>query len=161
MPDKTLALYEFDGPIREMIHLFKYEDCSSFARYFGEVLTEQVGELGVGFDAIVPIPLSKDRRAWRGYNQSLLLAKEIGKRTGIEVWEILKRKRGSESQVQSGTKEKRQANIRGVFETDISIPENILLIDDVITSGATVLEATRVLKHAGAKRVYVLALAMG
>jgi ComF family protein len=144
-----------------MIHLFKYDDCTCFAQCFGEVLAKQARGFGAGFDAIVPIPLSKGRRAWRGYNQSLLLAKEIGKRTGIEIWEILKRKRGSESQVQSGTKEKRQANIKGVFETDKSVPENILLIDDVITSGATVLEATRVLKRAGAKKVCVLALAMG
>ncbi len=181
-PDRTLALYEFDGPIREMIHLFKYEDYSALAQCFGGVLAEEfasardVGGLssasrakvakdsplqGTSSWTIVPIPLSKKRVAWRGYNQSLLLAREIAKRSGFEVRELLRRKDSAESQVQSGTKEKRRANIKGVFEVIEPVWKNILLVDDVITSGATVLEATRVLKHAGAKKVCVLALAMG
>jgi len=169
-PDKVLAVFDYDGPIREMIHLFKYEDASSYASIFGEALTAEFEKLGAKDAVIVPVPLSRKRKAWRGYNQSLLLARIISGKTGLKIREVLERKKTPfykelfshpESQVQSGTREKRLANVRGKFEAVKPVPENVVLIDDVITSGATVLEATRVLKRAGAKKVYVLALAMG
>jgi ComF family protein len=153
-----------------MIHLLKYEDASGFASALGEALSEEIKNFNSQDAVLVPVPLSAKRLSWRGYNQSLLLAQAISKKTGHKVGEALQRKKTPffenlfshpESQVQSGTREKRLANIRGKFEAVKPVPENVVLIDDVITSGATILEATRVLKRAGVKKIYVLAVAAG
>ena len=169
-PDRVLAVYKFDGPIRELIHEFKYEDVTALAEPLGKamagVLEMRNGKWGVGREWVVlPLPLSNARRRYRGYNQSELLAKIFASKTGLIYADILERKKikGRRSQVQSGDKITRKNNVKGVFalKKDVQVPEKVILIDDVVTTGATVEEATKVLKRAGAKEVIVLGLAMG
>jgi len=136
-----------------------------FAEALAEPLLKLIKNLagsGKGY-IFVPAPLSQKRLSQRGYNQAELLAKLVGEKTGLEVADILGRRHVKKSQVEVADKEERRNNIKNVFSVskDAKVPENIILIDDVITTGATVLEATKVLKRAGAKKVVVFAVAMG
>lgn len=113
-------------------------------------------------DLIVPVPLHPRRLRWRGFNQSLLLAKQVSRRYEVPMDPfVLYRKRETAPQTQLAEDERRR-NVRGAFATGPEKPlkgKSLLLVDDVYTSGATVNECSRVLLHAGAKEVYVLTLA--
>jgi ComF family protein len=114
-----------------------------------------------GFDAVIPVPLHKDRLKKRGFNQSLLLAREVARGFRIEVdYKSLKRTLPTRPQVDLKTDERRK-NVRGAFEVKRAervCGRRVVLVDDVFTTGATVRECSKVLKKAGA-RVYVLTLA--
>lgn len=111
---------------------------------------------------LVPVPLYSSKLKKRGYNQSEILAKELGKRFGFKTQNLLKRVRDTKTQV--GLKvEERKLNIKGAFEIidhkSSIINQSIFLVDDVATTGSTLLEAANVLKRAGAKRVIGATLA--
>jgi len=112
-------------------------------------------------DAIVPIPLHKKRIKERGYNQSILLARAIGDYTGLPVeMDCLIRIRWTMPQVELNEKE-REKNVKGAF--DVKDPERllgkkVLIVDDVITTGATINEATKTLNASGIEGVFVFTL---
>jgi ComF family protein len=113
-------------------------------------------------DLIVPVPLHPKRLRWRGFNQSVLLARQVSSacRAPMDPF-VLRRRRETAPQTQL-TEEERRKNMRGAFSVhpDRHIEDlRILLIDDVYTSGATVDECSRALRRGGAKAVYVLTLA--
>jgi len=112
---------------------------------------------------IVPVPLYKKRLAWRGYNQSLILAKVLGKMYGLQVMNILVRVKDTNSQALKTTIE-RQSNVKGAFIIDDRYSQFIagkrfVIIDDVITTGATVFECAKVLHKNKAKSVDLIAIA--
>ena len=112
----------------------------------------------------VPIPLHSSKLRARGYNQAKILADELGKRFNFEVLDLLKRIKNTGSQYGLKLKERRK-NIKGAFEIDQKLKikdqksTNVFLVDDILTSGSTLLEAANVLKRGGAKRVIGLTLA--
>jgi ComF family protein len=111
---------------------------------------------------IVPVPLHPRRLRWRGFNQSLLLARQVSRKYDVPVDPfLLDRRRETLTQTEL-TEEERRRNVRGAFETDPKKSlkgRRVLLVDDVYTSGATVNECSRVLMRAGAREVTVLTLA--
>lgn len=114
---------------------------------------------------IMPIPLSEAKLRLRGYNQASLLAKGLAKKCSLQCIDGLKRVRHTQSQV-GKDREERKRNIQGAFVLDKKAEamvkeKTIFLIDDIVTSGATLREAAGVLRHNGAKRVFGLALAHG
>lgn len=161
--ERVLALYDFSGAIKELIHSFKYEDEKELSDIFGEKMAEFISALNLKNFDLVPVPISKKRQRFRGYNQAELLACVIAKKTGLRYADILQKNPRQNSQVQSGSRKQRKANVKGAFsvKNGSNIPQNVLLIDDVVTTGATVEEATKVLKKAGAIEVVAVALAMG
>jgi competence protein ComFC len=98
----------------------------------------------------------------RGYNQSKLLAEAISNRLNLPITGLLAKVEVKSSQVQAKDKESRKKNIKGSFKIEKSVeaPPKAILIDDVITTGATVLEATKALKRAGVRKVVIVVLAM-
>ena len=114
---------------------------------------------------IVPVPLSRRRLFWRKFNQAAVLAHAIGRRSGLPVaTAVLRRRRATRPQV-GLTRAQRRANVEGAFAVSkrrraLIEGHNILLIDDVITTGATVNACARALKRAGAARVDVLAVSL-
>ena len=120
-------------------------------------------ESGAKFDWIVPVPLHFYRENWRGFNQAEEIGRAIGKGIRVEVKNILKRNRKTRQQALLTNREEREKNIRGAFElyeNGLSLKgKRILLVDDVFTSGADMRECTKVLKKAGVKMVWGLALA--
>lgn len=156
-----IGMYKYEGAVRRLIRLFKFEDISGIAPYLSEGLGLAVGGF-VSLPVVTAIPLSPKRYKHRGYNQSELLAKEIASSFGWVYKGLLKRRSSEFSQVEVKHRKRRKDNIKGVFEINtLEIPPEILLVDDVITTGATIEEATKILKKAGAKKVVVCALAMG
>lgn len=121
-------------------------------------------ETGDKFDYLVPVPLHFYRENWRGFNQAEEIAKVIGEKMGIETINVLERKRRTKQQSLILDKELREKNVKGAFEArqenkKILRDKKVLLVDDVFTSGADMRECTKVLKKAGMKMVWGLALA--
>jgi ComF family protein len=162
---RARAVAHFSGAMRTLVHQFKYADRHDARTLFGRWMAEAAGELLLGLDVIVPVPLSRLRLLFRQFNQSAILACELSRRTGMPVDAMaLKRVQWTRSQV-GMTRDQRRHNVAGAF----GVPphrraavegRNVLLVDDVVTTGATVDACARALKRAGAARVDVLALAL-
>jgi ComF family protein len=163
--DRARAVAHFSGSMRTLVHQFKYADRHDARTLYGRWLTEAGHSLIQGIDVVVPVPLSRWRLLSRRFNQAAILAQELSRQTGLAVdLGLLRRKRFTRSQV-GLTRDERRRNLAGAFVVPrprrASIHgRNVLLVDDVITTGATVEACARVLKRAGAARVDVLALAL-
>ena len=161
--DLARSVGVYAGTLREAIHTFKYRGGLLFAKPLGRLLAEhgrQVLEAGP-VDLIAPVPLHCKRLRERGFNQSLELARCVGKSWGIAVAaESLQRIRQTPQQT-TLSRQERARNVRGAFAWEGSRlgGKRVLLIDDVYTSGATADECAGVLKKAGAGMVAVLTLA--
>ena len=152
----------YEGAVRESFHRYKFGGCRFYAKTYGPLLANAIEkQLGVHYDLMTYIPINALRRRRRGFDQTQLLAQEAGRVLGLSpVSTLKKRRRRPQSQVVSA--EERQRNIRGAFRVPnpaLVQGKRILLIDDVLTTGATVSEASRVLLAAGAKSVDVATLA--
>lgn len=153
-----------EQPLRRVLQKFKYGGKVSLGKPLGRLMARGCE----GFlrqcdaDLIVPVPLHPKRLRWRGFNQSVLLARQVSCAydTPMDPF-VLLRRRETPPQTQL-TEEERRKNMRGAFSLNPDKPiedKRILLIDDVYTSGATVNECSRALRRGGAREVYVLTLA--
>ncbi len=144
----------------ELVHLFKYGGVRPLAGTFGKFLALALPR-EAAFDVIVPMPLHWLKQWQRGFNQSDVLAREIGKKWNVPVRNLVRRKRATLPQA-GLTNAKRRANMQGAFKMTRGKPlagMRVLLVDDVVTTGATASACARVLKRAGAAHVSLLALA--
>lgn len=159
----SACLYE--APLKTLIHQFKYSQKTRLRFLFTELMIAFIRayQLDIAqFDALVPIPLSSTRLRERGYNQSALLAKGISRAFHIPVLEGCLARRHTRHQTLLNEKE-RWTNIHGAFTMKSSQKINninILIIDDLLTTGATASEAAKMLKKSGAQTVGVLTLAI-
>ncbi|MDR2192134.1 MAG: ComF family protein [Endomicrobium sp.] len=159
-------MYLYKGALRKLILKFKYLDRAFLAKDFGAQMANKFKELPFydKTDCIIPVPLNIIRRIKRGYNQAEVLSREISKLSGIPVFSnILYRKKMTKPQFQL-SKEERAKNIKNSFlvkNGELTRKKNILLVDDIVTTGATVSACAAVLKKFGAKKVYALSLARG
>ena len=153
----------YEDPFRASFLRFKFGGCRFYAQWYGPWLAEAVRkQLGTDYDLLTYIPISRLRRRKRGYDQTLLLARAAGAELGMSPVCTLRKKNLVKPQSRTIGPEERKRNIRGAFrvpEPELAAGKRILLIDDVLTTGATVSEAARVLLEAGAKSVDVAALA--
>jgi ComF family protein len=155
----------YDDPLKSLIHQFKYNQGTFLRHLFHHVIISFIKTYHLDtqqFDFIVPIPLHPTRYRERGYNQAELLAGALARTLTIPLKRCLIRWRYTPSQALLAQKE-RWTNISGAFK--INGHNNIrgkaiLLVDDLLTTGATVNEAASTLKEAGARRVGVLTLAI-
>lgn len=160
-PQRLISIFDYNQPlISSMINLGKYS-CNSQPFYLlSELATEFIlPSCGLQNSALCPIPLSKFKQNFRGFNQSLVIAKVFSKKLNIPVIESLQ-KRVFVKQQKHLTKSQRSNNIKRAFmvlsEIDLNQYSKIILVDDVTSSGATLLEATKALKLAGARQVWCL-----
>lgn len=121
-------------------------------------------ELGGEWDGVVVIPLHWQRENWRGFNQARVIGEEMGEKLGLEVKEVLARKRKTKQQAGIRGRKERRKNVEGVFEVKEEEKKwlkrkRLLLVDDVFTSGATMREVTKVLKKVGVEKVWGVVLA--
>jgi ComF family protein len=151
------AAFEHRGAGRALIHALKYGGRRDVAGVIsGSALAgfEQYG--WPGCELLVPVPLHPRRQRRRGYNQSHVLARALGELLGLEVIDGLRRVRSTISQTRLSATE-RHENLREAFapgrRADIFRGRSVLLVDDVVTTGATLLEAARVLRRTGAQRI--------
>jgi ComF family protein len=145
----------YEGSLRDGVHRFKYHGGIHLDRALGYLLASAVGT-SEKFDLIVPVPLHPSRLRERTYNQSLLLAAVVGRKLRVPVAPRLLR-RIRPTQPQQGLEAAvRKRNLRGAFSLEKELSgERILLIDDVLTTGATASECSRILRGGGAAEVVV------
>lgn len=146
-------------PATELVKLLKYSGIRSAAEILGDIIYQYAISLNIPLEtfAVMPIPLPKKRVRSRGYNQAELIAQQFIKNTRLETLMLraLERKY-TKPQTEMKNYESRQKNIAGCFlvkNRSLIAGKNIILVDDVYTSGATMKEAARVLKAAGTKKI--------
>jgi len=161
---RVRALGFYAEPFRGLIHALKYREKTRLAELLGRalaVLTSQDTELRQA-DLICAVPLHPARRRERGYNQSELLARRVSAETGIAFADALLRKSNTPSQTSRSSIAHRRKNVKGAFRAKPGIAVNgarVVLVDDVMTSGATLDEAAQTLLGAGAADVMGLVVA--
>ena len=153
-----------DGPVRQLVHRLKYHDRMELAEPLAAWMARAGSELLAEADLLVPIPLHRRRLMWRQFNQAHLLAEAVGRACGRKVDPFLLRRVKRTAPQVGLSRAQRASNVQGAF----AVPEEarprvegraIVLVDDVLTSGATLNAAARVLLRAGAARVDVLVFA--
>lgn len=154
--------FRFSGVIREAVHQLKYNNLREISVLLSGFLEDYLRRYPIPCDILVPVPLHPKRLRERGYNQSGLLANKLSKLTGIPVSEsCLIRSKYSPSQAKTNSVQERLKNVSGIFDIKDNTLKgrDILLIDDVSTSGATLNECALALKAGGAASVWGLVLA--
>jgi ComF family protein len=158
------ALGTYEGSLREAIHRWKYEGKTHLTPFFGEWMAEGLNRYweADSLNLLIPVPLHTQRLRERGFNQALLLVKELSRRTGIPYRKtILQKKKPTTPQVDLSGAE-REKGVRRAFHVtgkEELRGKSVLLVDDVYTTGATVNECSKMLRRGGAARVDVLTLA--
>ena len=151
----------YTGNLQRVIQMIKYNRAIGLVEYLQASLIHYIQVWGITFDLIIPVPLGKKRQKKRGFNQSEQIAKPIASRLGIPFSvDAIKRIRETPSQVGLTIKE-RQENVRGAFDAfqEVCAEKDILLVDDISTTGATLNACSKALKAAGAAHVFCFTVA--
>jgi ComF family protein len=148
--------------LREAIHLFKYQKKTALGKRLTRHLSGFLPPIPPA-DGLVPVPLHPKRLRHREFNQSLIIARTLGQIYRLPLLpDLLLRVRPTSPQVELHRKD-RAGNVRGAFQIRRGVPDlegkHLILVDDVLTTGATVNECARILKKAGVEKVYVVTLA--
>lgn len=162
---RGLALCSYDEVMRESIYRFKYGGRQEYGKVYGEIMADCFTGFmkKAGVEAIIPVPLHPDRETKRGFNQAAVLAKALGDKSGIPVFENLVVRTVNTLPMKSLSGKKRQNNLKKAFkivQNDVKLNITII-IDDIYTTGSTIDAIAKVLKNAGCSRVYFLTLAIG
>ncbi|MFH0987948.1 MAG: ComF family protein [Parcubacteria group bacterium] len=162
-----IATHYTNNVVGEMIEAFKYDYLESLADILFKILDKQIEKHNLSAQVygrvFIPIPLHRKRLAERGFNQSEELVKRLARRYGGEMrTDLLKRVKYTGQQAKL-RREERFANMEGAFEVPLNanIPARVVLLDDVLTSGATFIQAARALRTAGVREVVCVAVAHG
>jgi ComF family protein len=159
--DAAYCFGSYEGTLRELIHLYKYGRIRTLSQPLSDLLAAAL-PLDERFDAVTPVPLHWRRQWHRGFNQSELLARAIAHRRGIPVIRALRRAQPTRTQAGLSNTERRR-NVAAAFRCGRDARkiagQRILLIDDVMTTGATAASCARTLKQGGASRVVLLTVA--
>lgn len=159
--DRIRSAVYFKGTLRQAMHWLKYRGRTVLAVPLGGLMAEYWKQHPTPADVLVPVPLHTDRLRARGYNQAALLAREMARRVGLMVEEqTLVRCRSTSSQVKLNAQQRKQ-NVHGAFTCsgDGLAGKQVLLIDDVCTTGATLEACAIALRAGGARQVQALTLA--
>lgn len=157
------ALFVYSGPVRQGVHTFKYGGDKEFGLLFGARLADLCRKTGIAGDIVTCVPRSPDGQE-RVYNQSEVLARAFAKRLKLPLdADLLAKKKHVRSQTECRSRKMRLNNVQNAFypgpsARDIS-GKTVLLVDDILTTGATVRACAEVLKQRGAKDVYVFTVA--
>ncbi len=158
--DSTFALFRYQEPVRHLIHNLKYHARYACARLLGEMLAEALCSLDEGPELIIPVPLHPSRYRERGYNQALEIARPIARRLQIPLdYSSCIRSLATQPQTQLSNEE-RLRNVKKAFAVARPIrAKHVAILDDVVTTGATVNELAKVLRKAGVRRIDIWACA--
>lgn len=162
-PEFTMlrSVYEYQGGLRNAIHRLKYDNDLGVGEILGRKCADHLERLHWKIDLVIPVPLGKKRRKERGYNQAAMIAYPMSLMLGIQYGQKqLVRSKETVTQVEYNAEQRKQ-NVHEAFSAPNSHlkGKNILIIDDVITTGSTMDECARALKKAGVKNVYGLSVA--
>lgn len=161
--DSFAAVWYYEGSVRESLLRFKFRGARSYAGCYGRHLAMVLAKTDPeGYDLLTWVPVSTLRKLGRGYDQVELIARVTARELGMEAVPALKKIRHNRPQSRIPDAAARRANVLGVYR--VKDPESlsgkrVLLLDDILTTGATMSEAARMLKTAGAKEVHGAAVA--
>ena len=160
--EKSVAVFYYEAQVRESVLRYKFLGRMHYSAAYGRLLAMCILENELKFDLIAHVPVSRARRRQRGYDQAELLCRAVARELGVRRAKLLRKIRNNPAQSGISAPERRRANVLGVYRADdreLMAGKNILLIDDVMTTGATLSECCRTLLDAGAARVSCAALA--
>jgi len=161
--DGIRSPFRFEGAMRQAIHQLKYQNLKAISSSLAVLLADYLLLTPLPGEALVPVPLHPRRLRERGYNQAALLAKELGKLMNLPViMDCLIRVKEAKPQVRTTTVKERRENVTGAFlcRGDKINGKQIILIDDVCTSGATLEACATALKNNGAISIWGLTMVM-
>ncbi|MDA3899292.1 MAG: hypothetical protein PF637_02100 [Spirochaetes bacterium] len=155
-----LSLFLYNSEIQSLIISFKEKERVDLASYFGSIAAGCKEIFAANFDVITAVPLSRLKQSERGYNQSELFARQLSRFSGKPYKQFLRCKGGKKIQKKLSY-EHRSFNCIGRYDPvkQVVCPERVLLVDDVVTTGATLNECSRILKKMGALTVFSLTIA--
>jgi ComF family protein len=157
--DDVRVAFVFASPLREVVHQFKYRRVRRLAQPLGRLMAAHLAARPLAIDAVLPVPLHHGRLAERGFNQAEALAQEVARALDRPLAGGLERVRMTEQQAHLDARQ-RADNVRGAFRWRAAPPpRRLLIVDDVLTTGATIGACAEALRIAGAEAVYGLALA--
>lgn len=158
----TTAVFYYEDQVRESVLRYKFHRNPQYAHAYGRLLAMKIAEQRMEFDLITNVPVSRERHRRRGYDQAERLSKATARELGVGYQRLLKKIRNNPAQSGLSRPEQRRANVLGVYRA-IHLRQvrgkSVLLIDDVMTTGATLSECCRTLLDAGAAQVSCAALA--
>ena len=162
--DEHLYVFKYDGIIREKIIRYKFYEKSYMYKTFAKIILKNEKKYGflLNYDIIIPVPIHKKRKNERGYNQSSLIAKELAVNLEIIYRENVLYKRINNTKQSTLSKKQRIKNVNNVYgikNLQYIKEKNIILFDDIFTTGSTVNECAKLLKKNGANKILVLTLA--
>ena len=161
--DSFTAVWYYEGNVRRSLLRYKFYNYRSFADGYGRMLAMKLLQSNPdGFDTLTWVPVSRLRKLRRGYDQVELLAKAVGRELGMEPVPLLKKVRHNRPQSGIHDASKRRGNVLGAYrelDRELISGKRILLLDDILTTGATAGECARVLLTAGAKEIHCAAVA--
>lgn len=163
--DKHISFFKYEGLIRSLILEYKFRDNSYLYKTFTNFILKNKNfcRLSKSYDIIIPVPISKKRNKERGYNQSLLIARELSKQLNIKLINNCLYKTQNIIEQSKLNKEERKVNIHGVYSLvhpEKLINKKILLIDDIFTTGSTANECCKTIKNnANPEEICILTIA--
>ena len=161
---RMFSVISYKGNIKGLIYDFKYNQKTYIGRHLAEMMTEFLLKEGLSYDVIIPVPLYKKKEAKRGFNQSAIIAKYLGQNTGVEVMASNLQRVRNTAIMHTLNKQERIDNVKAAFSLKnpkAIYNKRILLIDDILTTGATINECGGILYEAGAKEIIACTLAKG
>lgn len=147
--------------VRESFHRYKFEGRDLYAPVYGKLMAQSVRDrLGLGFDVVTWAPLSQKRKKRRGYDQAELLARAVGTELDKPVLPMLRKTKDTAEQSSLASDEARAQNAAGAYEAAAAGEgRRVLLVDDIVTTGATLSQCAQILLDAGAKEVWAAVFA--
>lgn len=161
---RCVAPFYYKDSVRESLLRYKFGGLSTYSKIYAEFIAKCIDENGISCDIITWVPLSAKRFRSRGYDQARLIADALSELTGIKCVRLLKKTRHNPAQSGTGSAEKRKANVSGVYSsvnTKELTGKRILLVDDIVTTGATMSECAKILTQQGCAEVQAVAVARG
>lgn len=162
---RAVSVFVYNDALQEAIFRFKYRGRQEYADFFAESIDHYLGReiASFGAEALIPVPIHKDRLKKRGFNQAELIAEKLGKLNGLKVEKDLIRRTRSTLPQKGLSREERRKNLKRAFKltgNDVKLTK-LIIIDDIYTTGSTVDEMAKLLKKAGASDVYVVTVCSG
>lgn len=164
--DGAVSVFEYTGVVKESLIRFKFYNEPGYYRTYAGLIADKLMEIGdvEQYNMVISVPLHKHKEFSRGYNQAYLISKELSRKLKLpERSRFIRRNRYTQAQSLLD-KEKRSQNVKGAFSVlspDRIAGKSILLVDDILTTGSTLEECSRVLKNAGAVKITAVVVATG
>lgn len=158
-----LALWQYTGVVRDSLMRYKFGQRRSYCTTYGRELAQKIRDSKISYDVITWVPVSALRKFSRGYDQVELIAEVVGRELGVAPVRLLHKHRHNRKQSTVRGLEKKKRNVRGVYrvpDAEAVRGKRILLLEDIITTGATIGEAAKTLKEAGAKEIHAACVAV-